>query len=104
MAIIQLTGSINFETLKIAQKEFAEKTKEKTIKNILFDLKEVSGTDTSGIAALIDLFRYMRANQAGDRVGLINVSSRIRNLFTISKTQPLFTEYPSETEAIKALE
>lgn len=103
VAIIRLGGDITFETLNAAQDEFAVKTKGKKIKNILFDVKDVSETDTSGIAALIELLKYMKSHQTGDRVGLINVPSKIRNLLTISKTQPLFTEYPSENEAIKAL-
>lgn len=103
VTIVRLRGDITFGTLKATQDEFSSKTKGKDIKNILFDLKEVSGTDTSGIAVLIDLFKYMKARQAGDRIGLINVSLKVKDLFIISKTQTLFNEYPSEEEAIKNL-
>lgn len=103
VTIVRLRGNITFDTLKATQDEFASKTKSKNIKNILFDLKDVSATDTSGIAALIDLFKYMKARQAGDRIGLINVSAKVKDLFIISKTQSLFNEYPSEEDALENL-
>lgn len=102
--IIRLKGSITAETLQDVRNEFSLKTRDKEIKNILFDLKDVSETDTSGIAALIDLFRVMKTSQRGDRIGLINVPKKIKNLFVISKAKEFFKEYSSEEKAIKVLE
>ena len=104
VTVVRLTGSITAETLHDARSEFSAKTKDKETKNILFDLKEVAETDTSGIAALIDLFKVMKARQRGDKIGLINVPKKIKNLFVISKAKEFFKEYPSEERAIKALE
>jgi len=103
VTIIRLAGSINYDNLKVIQDEFAAKTNGKKVENILFDVGEVADADTAGVAALIDLLRYMKTHQAGDKIGLINVSVKIKNLLSISKTQPLFNEYPSEEEAIKNL-
>jgi len=103
VTIVRLVGGVTYSNLKPIQDEFALKTKGKKIKNILFDIKDVSEADTSGIAALVDLLRYMTSHQTGDKIGLINVPLKIKNLLTISKTQPLFKEYPSEKEAIENL-
>jgi len=104
VTVVRLTGSITSETLHDVRSEFSLKTKDKEVKNILFNLKEVTETDTSGIAALIDLFRVMKASQKGDKIGLINVPKKIKNLFVISKAKEFFKEYPSEERAIKALQ
>ncbi len=104
VTIIRLTGSVTSETLQDVRGEFRLKTKDREIKNILFDLKEVTETDTSGIAALIDLFRVMKTRQRGDKIGLINVPKKIKNLFVISKAKEFFKEYPSEEKALRALE
>ena len=58
LTVIKLSKSITFSNLNDVQKEFADATKNINIKNILFDLKEVSQTDSTGIAGLIDLLRY----------------------------------------------
>lgn len=104
VTIVRLMGSITSEALEDVRTEFRSKTKDLETKNILFDLKEVTETDTSGIAALIDLFRVMKTRQRGDNIGLINVPKKIKNLFVISKAKEFFKEYPSEEKAIKALE
>jgi len=103
VTIVRLRGSITFDNLPSAQAEWRAKTKGKTIKNILFDLKEVSETDTSGLAALIDLLKHMKSRQAEGRIGLVNVSQEIKSLFSIAKIEPLFREYPSEEEALTDL-
>jgi len=104
VTVVRLTGRITAETLQDARGEFRLKTKGKEIKNILFDLGDVTETDTSGIAALIDLFRVMKTRQRGDRIGLINVPKKIKNLFLVSKAKEFFKEYTSEEKALKALE
>ena len=104
VTVIRLKGSITSQTLEDARAEFRSKTKDLKIKNILFDLKEVEGTDTSGIAVLVDLTRVMKTRQMGDKIALINVPKKIKNLFVISKAKGFFKTYPSVEKAIKALE
>jgi len=103
VTIIRLIGGVTYHNLKSIQDDFALKTKGKAIKNILFDIKEVPETDTSGVAALVDLLKYMKSHQAGDKIGLVNVSPKVNSLLAISKTHPLFNEYSSEEEAIENL-
>ena len=104
VTVIRLKGMITSQTLEDARAEFRQKTKDLKIKNILFDLKEVKETDTSGIAVLIDLFRVMKTRQMGDKIALIDVPKKIKDLFVISKAKEFFKTYPSEEKAIKALE
>ncbi len=104
VTIVRLAGSVTFDNLSSTQLEFRSKMAGRPVKNILFDIKDVSGTDSSGLAALIDLLKYMKKHQTGGKIGLINVPDRIRALFTISKTEPLFMEYPSEETAITGLQ
>ena len=103
VTIVRFAGSVTFANLASAQAEWRAKTKGKAVKNILFDLKEVSDTDTTGIAALIDLFRYMHTHQTGDKIGLINLSQEIKDLMVITRTTPLFREYSSEEKALTDL-
>ncbi len=104
VTVIRLKGGITSETLEDARSEFRRRTKDLKIKNILFDLKDVTETDTSGIAVLIDLFRVMKTRQMGNKIALINVPKKIKDLFIISKAKEFFKTYPTEKGAIKALE
>ena len=103
VAVVRLIGSITVETLETAQEEFRSKTKGRNIKSILFDLKDVSHTDSSGIAALVDLLKYMKTHQTGGKIGLVNFSSEIMSLLEILKADPLFMEFQSKEEAIAHL-
>jgi len=105
VTIVKLTGNITFDTfnLKSNQDEFSRRVKRKRVKNILFDLKDVREVDTAAIAALVSRLRYLKIRRSRGKIGLINLSPRMRHLLEISKTNELFTEYPSEEEAIDNL-
>ena len=104
VTIVRLAGSVTFDNLSSAQAEFRSKMADRPVKNILFDMKEVSDTDSSGLAALVDLLKYMKLHRTGDKIGLINVPDKIKALLAISKTEPLFKEYSSEETAISGLQ
>ncbi len=103
ITIVKLSKNITFQSLAEVQKEFAEATKDKSVKNILFDLKDVSQTDSSGVAGLIDLLRYMRGHQNSGKVGLLNLSENMKALLSISKVESIFKVYSSLAEAQKDL-
>lgn len=104
VTIVRITGSVTLDNLAEAHAEYKAKLKDKPVKNILFDLKEVSDVDTSSLAALIDLFKYMKTHQTGEKIGLINISKKMKDILTISKTEKLFHIYPTEEKAVKGLE
>ena len=104
VTIVRLSGTVTFDNLKEVQDEYRSKMKGRVVKNVLFDVKDISGADSAGVAALIDLFRYMKTHQTGDKIGFINASDKLKDLIRISKTETLFYYYQSEDEAIKALE
>jgi len=103
LTIVRLSKSVTFDSLSAVQKEYAETTKTRKTKNILFDLKEVSRTDTAGVAGLIDLLRYMKSHHNDGKIGLLNLSENMRSLLTISKVGGIFKDYKSKEEALEEL-
>lgn len=103
ITILKLAKSITFSNLKDVQSEFADVTKNKDIKNILFDLKDVSQTDSAGIAGLVDLLRYMKSHQNSGKVALLNLSESMKSLLAISRVESIFKVYSSLEEAQKDL-
>jgi anti-anti-sigma factor len=104
VTIVRFSGTVTFDNLKEVQDEYRSKMKGRIVKNILFDVKDITNADSAGVAALIDLFRYMKTHQTGDKIGFINASDKLRDLIKISKTEPLFYYYQTEDDAIKTLE
>jgi len=103
VAVVRLRGNITFDTISDIHKEHDIGFKGKKIKNIMVDFKNVSEIDTAVIVALVDRLKEMRLEWAAGRIGLINLSPKMRFLLEISKTKELFKEYESEIEAIEAL-
>jgi anti-sigma B factor antagonist len=103
ITILKLAKSITLNNLNEVQKEFSDATKNKDIKHILFDLKEVSQADSSGIAGLVDLLRYMKNHQNNGKVGLINLSQHMKSLLAVSKVESIFKVYSSLDDAQKDL-
>ena len=103
LTVVRLSKSVTFESLSTIQKEYAEATRAKKTQNILFDLKEVSQTDSAGIAGLVDLLRYMKNHHIDGKVGLLNLSENMRALLTITKVGGIFKDYKSEKEALEDL-
>ena len=103
LTVVRLSKSVTFESLSAIQKEYTEVTKTKKTQNILFDMNEVSQTDSAGIAGLVDLLRHMKSHHINGKVGLLNLSENMRALLTISKVDGIFKDYKSEKEAIDEL-
>ncbi len=103
LTIVRLSKSVTFESLSVIQKEYAEATKAKKTKNILFDLKEVLEINSAGVAGLLDLLRYMKSHHIDGKVGLLNLSKNTESLLSISKVADAFKTYNSEKEAIEEL-
>jgi anti-sigma B factor antagonist len=69
-------------------------------RNILLNLEEVSGIDTSGLSGLITIRRAAR--QSGGQIKLLNLPSRIFDLLVVTKLITLFDIVESEADAIRA--
>jgi anti-sigma B factor antagonist len=69
-------------------------------RNILLNLEEVSGIDTSGLSCLIAIRGATHQNSG--HVKLLNLPSRILDLLVVTKLITLFDIVESEADAIRA--
>ena len=70
-------------------------------KNILFDFKDVSFMDSSGIGVIIG--RYKNAEKRGGRLAVSGMNGVMQRLFNISGLQKIVLSFNSKAEAEKAL-
>jgi len=103
VTVVRLAGKATYETMKYIEKQFIAQMKGKTVKNILFDYKNVSDIDTSGIAELVELWEQMKELHAGNVIGLVNIPPKLEGLLELTSTQGLFKLFDSEEAAIEHL-
>ena len=86
--IIEIDGDVHFYDENIIKDK------------IVINFKDVSYIDSSGLATLVELLKGLRSY--GGRLKLSNLSTKVKNLFEITKLEKLFDISLTEEEAIKS--
>ncbi len=68
---------------------------------LLFDFKEVTGIDSSGLGALMKT--YADIHPLGGKIGVINVNKRVKGLIVMARLITIFKNFENEDDAIAAL-
>lgn len=97
LTVCHVDGEININSSPEIKKTFDKLISKKTPK-IVINLSQVTYVDSSGLATLVEILKNMRAY--GGRLRLTNLSSKIKNLFEITKLEKLFEIIAEEADAI----
>ena len=68
---------------------------------LLFDFKEVTGMDSSGLGVLMKI--YSDIHPRGGEMAVINVNKQVKNLIVMARLITVFKNFESEDDAIAAL-
>ena len=68
---------------------------------LLFDFKEVTGMDSSGLGALMKI--YSDIHPRGGQIAVINVNKHVKNLIVMARLITVFKSFESEDDAVAAL-
>ena len=98
--VCYLTGDLDINTSPDVKKTFDKLIAEKKEKLVL-NFKDVSYVDSSGLATLVEILKGLRSY--GGKLKLTNLSTKVKNLFEITKLEKLFDISQEEDEAVKAL-
>ena len=93
-------GEININTAPQAKKILDRLISAKKEK-IILNFKDVSYVDSSGLAVLVQILKGMRSY--GGKLKLTNLSTKVNNLFEITKLTKLFDIEPEEEAALDGL-
>ncbi len=69
-------------------------------KNFVLNLKEVQHLDSSGIGELASA--YATVKKSGGQLKILHLSSKVRDLFSLTNLYMVFEEYPDEQTAIQS--
>ena len=98
--ICYVSGEIDINTSPQFKKIFDKLIGAKKEK-IVLNFKNVSYIDSSGLATLVEILKGLRSY--GGKFKLSNLSTKVKNLFEITKLDTLFDIVPKEEEAVKGL-
>lgn len=68
---------------------------------LVFDFKEVTGMDSSGLGALMKI--YADIHPRGGQIAVINVNKHVRNLIVMARLITVFKSFESEDDAVAVL-
>ncbi len=69
---------------------------------LIFDFKEVTGMDSSGLGALMKI--YSDIHPCGRQIAVINVNKRVKNLIVMARLITVFKSFESEDDVVAALQ
>lgn len=97
--MLELEGEIVFETSNEIKDKAKKKLEEAAAKNIILDLKKVTLVDSSGIGALISLFKYTRERDG--RLVITSPTEKVQKVISITKLDKIIDIYDSVEEAVE---
>ena len=68
---------------------------------LVFDFKEVTRMDSSGLGALMKVYSDVQAD--GGQIAVINVNKHVKDLIVMARLITVFKSFESENEAVAAL-
>lgn len=100
VTILDLQGKLVIGTGESALRESVQKALEDGNRHMLFNMREVTAIDSSGIGEMISA--YTMASNQGARVVLCNLPRKIEDILRITHLITVFEVYESEEEALLA--
>jgi anti-sigma B factor antagonist len=95
--VCYVEGEIDINTAPEIKKNF-EKILSKKEPRIVVNFTKVTYVDSSGLATLVEILKFMRSY--GGKLRLSNLSPKIKSLFEITKLDKLFDIKADEAQAI----
>ena len=68
---------------------------------LVFDFKDVTGMDSSGLGALMKIYSDIRPH--GGKIAVINVNKHVKNLIVMARLITVFKSFENEDDAVTAL-
>lgn len=99
LTVCYIEGEIDINTAPDIKKSFKELLASEAPK-VVINFTKVTYVDSSGLATLVEILKNMKTY--GGRLGLTNMSSKIKSLFEITKLEKLFEIMADEAEAVSA--
>ncbi|HHY04020.1 MAG TPA: anti-sigma F factor antagonist [Thermoanaerobacterales bacterium] len=99
--IVDLNGELDHHMAQLVKQQLNAFLLKKQAKKILFDFKNVTFMDSSGIGMILG--RYKELQKINGKVGVVNVTSNIKRIFEMSGLFNIIEFFTDKSEAIEKL-
>ena len=96
--IVGFKGELDHHTAQEVRNEIDSTYKNRRLKNVILDLQGLNFMDSSGIGLIMG--RYKNAKENNGKVALINVSSRVEKILTMSGILKIVNIYENKSIAL----
>ncbi len=97
--IAELDGELDHHTAKEVRDEIDKTIDAFFIKHLIFDFKNVTFMDSSGIGVIIG--RYNKIHDMNGKVGVFNCNKYVDKIFAVSDLYSIVDKFHDADEAIK---
>ena len=100
VTVLDLAGQITFTQGDMLLKDKIHSLINQGHKHILVNLGKVNYLDSSGLGHLVAAFTTV--SQAGGKLKLLNLTTKLQTLMTMTKLLTVFETFDSEQDAVKS--
>lgn len=99
--IVRVSEELDQHNADLIRKEVDETIKKQSIVEIIFDFQKTTFMDSSGIGMIMGRFKLV--NSIGGSVAVVNLSERVKKIFTFSGLTKIVNQYENVEEALKIM-
>ncbi len=96
--ILDISGDIDLAHSPVMRKTLLGEIKEKKMKKVFLNMKDVRYIDSSGIATLVEGLKASR--ELGTRLILFGLSKSVREVMELARLQKIFEIFEGEAQAL----
>ncbi len=96
---VNLKGELDHHMTQFIRDEIDYNIEKFRIKKLLFDFKEVSFMDSSGVGMILG--RYKKLQRRKGEIGVVHLAPRIKSIFEISGLFSVIKHFNNEKDAFK---
>lgn len=100
--VVTLCGELDHHTAKSVKNLVEEVIKNRGVSNLIFDFTNLTFMDSSGIGVVVG--RYKLVSSIGGKVAIVNTSSAVDRLLTMSGIKKIISTYDTVDSAINYLQ
>lgn len=97
--VVKIEGELDHHEAERVKRAIDEEYEKKSCKNMIFELKNLTFMDSSGIGVIIG--RYKKVKNNGGKVAIVNANQYLKKVIEVSGLLRIIKCYNSLEEAIK---